>query len=160
MDAFEVGLLLLLHLPLAAGCASGDTASKDSTGDSGSPSVTAPTDVVLDDTTDALTITVSGGSATGWLFGVIDSSAGETGESCHDASDLCHTLDAAGGSLSWCASPTDTCTAVAQLYYREGIESFVLKPAVGVGCWSWGDSASYYDDLGCTQTSWDPSSYH
>ena len=159
LSFLALGLPLLACVgPLDSADPGGNSSTDEDSG--GEISITAPDEVVLNDTTDGLEITITGGSATGWLFGVIGPSESDTEEGCHDGGDVCHTLDATGGTLDWCQDAEDGCTSVAQLYYREGIESYVLKPTLGLGCWSWGDAAGYYDDLGCTEMSWETSSYH
>jgi hypothetical protein len=121
--------------------------------------VGAPSDVVLDDSSSGITITIVDSTAPGWLLGNIYPAADDYGEACRDASDVCHEIGADGGSLSYCETADEDCTAMAQLYWRTGSGSFILLPTVGLGCFVWGDDADYWSDLDCTVTAWSPSSY-
>lgn len=136
-----------------------DVDSNDSDGDR-NDDVVGPSNVVLSEVDGGLRVTISGGIAPGWRLGAIHPRTDFYEEDCLDSSDLCHSLAPDGGVLRWCLgeTPTDSCTAIAQLYYRQGKVSFVLKPSVGVGCWVWGEDASYYRDLGCQTMAWDPTS--
>jgi len=150
----------------AFGC--GDPAKDDTTspgGDTGDSDVDTtilgPDDVVMNDSDAGLSVEVIGGSAASWHFGAIEPRVDLYEEGCREASEVCHTLDANGGLLSWasdCGSNSDGSTCIAQLYWRQGEMSFMIKPATGLGCWAWGnDAADLYP--GCTITNWEPDSY-
>lgn len=128
-------------------------------GDDQVPVIGEPSNVVLNDTSEGINITITDGAAAGWLFGNIYPDSSDFGEACLDDGDVCHELDSDGGTLAWCDRGDEDCTSMAQLYWRTGEGSYVLIPTVGLGCFAWGDDADHWDALGCTVTSWDPSSY-
>jgi hypothetical protein len=125
--------------------------------------IVAPDEVVLDDRDAGIKVTITGGTATGWRFGAIWPAAELTDEGCLKERDVCHSLPAAGGLIPYCDGTdyvgTEACTGIPELYYREGAMTFVLIPAIGTGCWVWGDDADYYDAFHCEKRKWDPSSY-
>ena len=154
--------LSLLPLMLAFGC--GEAAPGGGNGggdDTAAVTVLGPDDVIMDDSDNGLSIQVVGGSATGWRFGAVEPRVDLYEEGCREADDICHTLGASGGTLSWasdCGSNGDGSTCIAQLYWRQGQMSFVIEPTVGLGCWAWGDDAAELYP-GCTITNWEPDSY-
>jgi hypothetical protein len=135
-----------------------DTDTHDTTDD-----VVGPSRVVLSETEDgsALQVTIQGGVSAGWLLGAVYPAMDLYEEGCRDRGDVCHPLAPSGGDLTWCRgeTPTEDCTAIAQVYWRIGNETVMLQPTVGVGCWVWGNDADYYADLGCEVADWDPSSF-
>jgi hypothetical protein len=150
--------LLLLACSQPAGGGNKDDTGTDDTATDGP--VTGPDDVVLDDSSDGIQVTIDGGAAAGWTFGVAWPAQGITDEACGGGG-VCHPLAADGGFIPFCGgSPaSDECTAIAQLYYRQDSMTYYLAPSVGLGCWVWGQETSYYDGLGCTVTDWEGNSY-
>jgi hypothetical protein len=139
-------LAALLWIGAMAGCAGSDEATSET-------AVAGPDDVDLGGGQSELSIVITGGSAPGWELGILYSDHVEY--SCHDAGDTCFPLDADGGTVDWCEGDDDTdCADLSAAAYVVGYFSFVLKPSVGLGCWSWGSDADYWDDLGCTQMDW------
>ena len=124
------------------------------------PVIGEPSNVTMDDSSDGVRITIEGSTASGWRFGNIYPDTDEYEEACLNDADTCHELGADGGSLDWCDRANEECSEMAQLYWRTGRASFVLIPAFGLGCFTWGDNADYWDSLGCTITGWNPSSYY
>ncbi|MEZ4318571.1 MAG: hypothetical protein R3F61_13745 [Myxococcota bacterium] len=124
------------------------------------PTVLGPERVVLDDQTGGLDIEVTGGTASGWRFGAIEPRLGIDSEGCRGGDEVCHTLGPDGGRLGWggtCSAPQDGETCIEQLYWRQGVMTYVLRPAVGSGCWAWGDGADVlYPE--CEETDWPRSS--
>ncbi len=135
------------------------TATDDAPDGDEVPEIGAPDEVVLDDDDDGLLVDISGSEATGWLLGVAWPDQDYEDEACKSSGDICHPLDSDGGVVEWCDQHEgeEGCTGIPQLYYRQGQVSLMLKPEVGVGCWSWGDEADYWKD--CEEESWDAGSY-
>lgn len=106
-----------------------------------------------------LVIEIAGSTTTGWSFGNIVEDADLWNEACLDSSDVCHALEAEGGTLAWCSSGTEDCTAMAPQYWASGLVSYVLIPDLGTGCFTWGDRSDYWKSLGCSVTSWDPAAH-
>ncbi|HND29524.1 MAG TPA: hypothetical protein PLA94_05970 [Myxococcota bacterium] len=119
--------------------------------------ILGPDNVAVDDGTGDLWVTIEGGSAPEWLLGAVWVGGEHVEEACDGDDTVCHSLGATGGALSFCNSHEgyDGCTGIPQLYYRQGRVSFMLKPKVGIGCWSWGNESSYWQE--CERTSWDTS---
>ncbi len=149
--------MLLLATLLACG---DDATSSDSGADSGTPGFTlvGPDLVEVSDDSDGLHFAITGGNASSWELGVFFDAVGRHEEDCLTAGSICHTLGPTGGSLTWdgdCDAPEDGKTCIAQLYYRQGQVTYMIRS--GDSCWAWGDDASVYGDaLGCTITDWDP----
>ncbi len=160
MRPLPVFVLALIGFSLA--CAAPGSEGDKEGGGGGDVTVTGPDDVVLDDLEDGLVIDIEGGVAAGWLFGVVRVDS-EEGEACIDGGDVCHTLEPDGGELEWvsdCADAEDGATCISRAYWRMGILTYVLKPTVGTGCWTWGSDPEYYtESLGCTVTEWEDDSY-
>ena len=149
----------ILATLLLGGCPGGDDKGGGGGGGGGSNTILGPDDVVLNDTDAGLEVSIEGGTAANWKLGVVWAAQGYEEEACDGGDSVCHPLDASGGTLDWCSQHegSEGCTGIPQLYYRQGQVSLMLKPKSGVGCWSWGDEADYWD--GCEEMGWDPSSY-
>lgn len=149
---------MLLALLLSLACAPTDGKPDTSGDDSGASAILGPDLVTLDDTEEGLVVTIEGGDALAWLYGVIDPGLDYTAEGCRDATDTCHTLGPTGGTIAWgdCDTPTDGTTCIAQVSWRQGVLSHVVRPSTAIGCWAWGEDADYWTD--CTETAWAPGS--
>lgn len=123
--------------------------------------VDPPESVELNDKDGGVEIAVSGGSAPGWLLGAVLPERGFTSEGCLEDDDVCHALGASGGfvTIDPDAEPADGTTVIPVEDYRAGDMTFVLKPSIGSGCWTWGAEPIYYVSLGCSTEDWSNESY-
>jgi hypothetical protein len=124
------------------------------------PPIVGPDNVLMDDTSEGIEVTIRGGSAVGWKFGVAWPEQDFTDEACLGPS-ICHPLGANGGFVPFCEEDPATagCSAIPQLYYRMDSMTYFLAPTVGLGCWVWGQETEYYAALGCVETRWEGNSY-
>jgi hypothetical protein len=160
MPAFSAPRWLILA-PLAAGCSF--TLGRDPIDDTASsggidvPELSGPDDVALEDLPDGVNFAITGGTYDSWKLGIAWPSTGVFDEGCTEADEVCHTLAATGGEVSFCATGEDAtadCTSFPALYFHQNNLTFYLAPPSGSDCWTWGADTDYYGAAGCEITSW------
>lgn len=143
---------------------SGDADTTDTTDtDGGTDSGTAPATTVectWDGT--GLDVTIVNGDSSGYNLGLAEVAAeGWTGEDCYlgytagdgTTYEYCHPASASGVFLTTVGDFSKVVEGSTTIHSGAINNTYFLEEVSSGLCWVWGDSASYYGDLGCSDIS-------